>query len=174
MANGKSWPTQWTILASEGAGGKFVPEGSQFSLEPQSATGTPGFYRMHVVKGMHPSFEGRLFYPMGVKDIDARQLPKWNAADPVVRRTYMSAAEAVKRTGRADPLAARLEGTFTVGNTSSVARIYHFPNTRADGRHWSVFDIAAPTSGSATTASAPGSLEPADDPGDGTGHSDGG
>jgi hypothetical protein len=169
MSNEKSWPSQWSVLASAGAGGKFIAEGSQFSLEPQPAAGDPVFYRLHVVKGMHPSFEGRPFYPVGVRGINTRRLPKWKADDATVRQTYMDAAESVKRMGRGDPLAARLEGTFTVGGTSFVARIYHFPYAREDGRHWSVFDIASPDGGSARTP-APG---PLDTGGDGTGHGDG-
>jgi hypothetical protein len=164
MSNNKSWPKQWSILASKDAGGKLIPEGAQFSLEPEPATGDPVYYRLRAGTLMDRSLDGRPFYPVGVKDLDAGKLPKWSE-DATVRQKYMTAAESVKGTGRKDPLATRLEGTFTAGGTRHVARIYHFPNAREDGRHWSVLDIVSPSGSAPASALESG--------GGGTGHGDG-
>jgi hypothetical protein len=113
---------------------------------------------------MDRSLDGRPFYPVGVKDLDAGKLPKWSE-DATVRQKYMTAAESVKGAGRKEPLATRLEGTFTHGGSEHVARIYHFPEAREDGRHWSVLDIVSPSGSAPASALESG--------GGGTGHGDG-
>jgi hypothetical protein len=170
MANNNSWARQWTILDSDGSGKKLSPEGCQFTLEPNPPVGEVLCYRLRAGKGIDPRFDGRPFYPVGVRGLTFSSLPAWNTKDPKVRNIYLDAAERVKGLGRIDPLAARLESTLKINGSSAVARIYLLKGVRQDGRDWIVLDIVTPKGATARTLSAAAA---ADDDGDGTGHGDG-
>jgi hypothetical protein len=171
MPNDKPWARDWTMLDSDGSGKAFIPEGSQFKLEAQPPVGETAFYRLRAGKLIDKRFDGRLFYPVGVRDLTVSPLPKWNSQDPNVRNVYLAAAESVKAKGRSDPLAARLEATFKVNGSSAVARIYYLKGVRQDGRDWIVLDILTPDGAKGRSLSAAATA--ADSGGDGTGHGDG-
>ena len=170
MPHDKPWAKEWTILDSDGSGKTLTAEGSQFKLEPHHAGGEVLFYRLRAGKVIDKCLDGRPFYPMGVRDLEVRTLPKWDAKDPNVRNSYLSAAEGAKRVARNDPLAARLEGTFKMKGVEAVARIYYFNGVRPEGRDWLVFDIITPGGSGARTLSAAATT---DGSGDGTAHGDG-
>jgi hypothetical protein len=169
MANNNSWAKQWTILDADGSGKKLCPEGSQFTLEAQPPSGEILCYRLHAGKLIDQRFDGRPFYPVGVRGLTFSSLPAWSK-DAKVRNLYLDAAERVKGLGRIDPLAARLESTVKINGSSAVARIYLLKGVRQDGRDWIVLDIVTPKGSAARTLSAAAA---GDDDGDGTGHGDG-
>jgi hypothetical protein len=172
MPSDNPWSKQWTILDSDGSGKTLTPEGSQFKLEAQPGVGEVLCYRLRAGKLIDKRFDGRPFYPVGVRDLTVGSLPKWNAQQPNVRNAYLNAAHMVKDAGRRDPLAARLEATFRLNGTSAVARIYYLKGVRQDGRDWIVFDIVTPGGSQARTLSAAATADDAGG-GDGTGHGDG-
>lgn len=169
MPHNKQWARQWTILDSDGSGSTLTAEGSQFKLEPQPSDGAVLFYTLRAGTALNKCFDGRPFYPVGVRDLKVGSLPKWDRDDPKVRKAYLKAAETAKKKGRKDPLATRLEGTFKHNDASAVARIYYFKGVRQDGRDWIVFDIVTPRGSGARSLSAAASA----DGGDGTAHGDG-
>jgi hypothetical protein len=170
MSSDKPWSREWTILDADGSGRKLFAEGSQFKLEPQPAGGEPLFYRLRAGKLIDKCFDGMPFYPMGVRDLKVGKLPKWDPKDANVRNKYLAAAEDAKQKGRDDPLARRLEGTFTFDGASAVARIYYFTGVRPeDRRDWIIFDAVTPGGSGARSLSAAA----AGGGGDGTAHGDG-
>lgn len=173
MSNDKSWAREWTILDSDGSGKTFTPEGSQFKLEPQPPVGEVAFYRLRAGKLIDKRFDGRPFYPVGVRKPAVSALPKWNPQDANVRNRYLDTAKTVKERGRQDPLAARLEGTFKVNGSSAVVRIYFLQGVREDGRDWIVLDVLTPEGVKARTLSAAATPDAQTGGGDGTGHGDG-
>jgi hypothetical protein len=174
MPNPKSWPSNCTILDSEGDAQNLIRAGAEFSLEPKPSSGDLIYYVLHVKSVMDKCFDKRPFYPVGVRDLTPGKLPAWEASEPAVRAAYMQAARLMKKLGREDPLAARLEGTITRGGVSCIARLYHFPGVRQDGRDWVVLDIISPASNAGQSQTS-GSIKPMDSGGgEGTGHGDGG
>lgn len=170
MPSDKPWSREWTILDSDGSGRSLLTEGSQFKLEPDSATGETLFYRLRAGKLIDKCFEGRPFYPMGVRELKVSPLlPKWDPKSANVRNAYLAAAEDVKQRGRKDPLATRLEGTFKFDGVNAVARIYYFSGARQDGRDWIIFDAVTAGGSGARSLSAAA----AGGGGDGTAHGDG-
>jgi len=169
MSNDKLWSREWTILDSDGSGKSLFAEGSQFKLEPQPSGDETLFYRLRAGKLIDKCFDGRAFYPMGVRDLKVAKLPKWDPKSPNVRNAYLAAAEDAKQRGRSDPLARRLEGTFKFDGTSAVARIYYFTGIRQDGRDWIIFDAVTVRGSGVRSLSAAA----AGSGGDGTGHGDG-
>jgi hypothetical protein len=159
-------------LDADGSGKTLTPEGSQLRLEAQPGFGDVAFYRLRAGKGIDQRFDGRPFYPVGVRDLTVGSLPKWNAQDANVRNLYLAAAESVKARGRADPLATRLEATFRLNGSSAVVRIYYLKGVRQDGRDWIVLDIVTPDGSKARTLSAAATAATSGG-GDGTGHGDG-
>jgi hypothetical protein len=159
-------------LDADGSGKTLIPEGSQFRLEAQPGIGDVTFYRLRAGKDTDKRFDGRPFYPVGVRDLTVSTLPKWNAHDANVRNLYLDAAKSVKSKGRADPLATRLEATFRLNGSSAVARIYFMKGARQDGRDWIVLDILTPDGSKARTLSAAAAADSSSG-GDGTGHGDG-
>jgi hypothetical protein len=159
-------------LDADGSAKTLIPEGSQFRLETQPGVGDVAFYRLRAGKGIDKRFDGRPFYPVGVRELTVSPLPKWSGQDASVRNLYLAAAESVKAKGRLDPLAARLETTFKVNGSSAVARIYYLKGVRQDGRDWIVFDIVTPEGLKAQTLSA-AAVGAETSGGSGTGHGDG-
>src|SRR5215469_10981554 len=119
MSNNDPWSRLWTLLDADGSGKTLIPEASQFRLEAQPGVGDVTYYRLRAGIGIDKRFDGRPFYPVGVRDLTAGSLPKWNAHDANVRNLYLAAAESVKAKGRADPLATRLESTFRLNGSSA-------------------------------------------------------
>jgi hypothetical protein len=132
----------WVFNGSQGAGAPLIPKGSRFWLHAVNADGSPAYFTLHdPTDGMNHCFKNRKLYPVGVNKIQVDRLTPWKDGDPAIAQEHMGAAIKVRNKGRSDPLAARLEGTFTVGSNLEVVRIYCFPGQQKDGRDWMVFDI---------------------------------
>ena len=137
----------WTIHESNSDG---APKDAQFWLEPVSVNGSLAFFyfRFDPTGPIEPVFKDMKLYPVGVLPLPMDPLDPWHEGDEGLRIKYLMRALDIKGKGRGDPLAQRLEGTFTAikggKNVFSSARLYIFPHGEKDGRDWFVFDVNVP------------------------------
>jgi hypothetical protein len=173
MADENGWCKRWTVLASDGPGKDVIAPGSAFTLEPKPTSEEPAYYRLSAGRDLHGTLDGTLLYPVGVRGLTVRPLKKWDPKKPDACKQYMSAAKKVKKDGRGDALAARLEGAFTgPEGTLQALRIYRFTGVRpVEKRDWVVVDIVSPKK--KTSARAIKAMAATAGDGDGTGHGDG-
>ena len=146
-----SYPTSvWRINENMETKHKVIPEGSQFWLEQVSVNGDLVCYRLNSTDTkIDPAVLGMYLYPVGICDLARPDpLPPWKDHSATNGKSH-SAALKIKKQGRADSRATRLEGAFIlpkVGMRRServILRIYYFGGAETNGRDWIVLDFIA-------------------------------
>jgi hypothetical protein len=141
------WKKVWTIHGGSGQVGTLIPKDCTFWLEPVDVNGQTVYYTMHPESGVHACLNGLTLYPVGWKDLAHAPLQPWQENCPDIAAAYQKEADHIGEVGGTNPVAKRLEGTFTYENKNKietlVARIYCFPGGEQGRKDWLVFDVIA-------------------------------
>ena len=134
----------YTIHATGLKVGGLIPVGATFWLEAVPGPGTDAAYyflRCDQNSTLGQPLRDIPMYPVGTSDVKCGRLPTWDHNDAKITKTFMSASNGVRDSGRKSVFSRRLEGTFTNEGHHEIARIYYFPEIEADEDDWLVFDI---------------------------------